>query len=447
MASITKRNNGFSVVYRVNGKQIWESYKTNEEAQARKIEVEFKQSKGTFVPPMPKTIKEFLEEYVEYYGKSKWTYSTLAHYSGLIKNYIIPNIGTVKLKDCNTRRMDIFFDSLKTQNAVQMKGRKEISLITDRTIYDIHAILQSAFNLAVSWEYVGKSPITKNARPNVKRKKREIWTPEIAREALRLSDNFNLTVCMHLGLACSMRLGEILGLRWEHIDFGDIENSFQGAKLHVYSEIQRITNEAFKKLSSKKVHFIFPAVQKNNTTKLVLKEPKSESSVRDIWIPPTVSSILWQLKKEQEDLKERIGDAYSDFDMVIAQDNGRPIELRLIDKAFAKLIKNNNFPKVVFHSLRHLSTSLKLVYTNGDIKGVQNDNGHAQATMTLDVYGHGLDGNRAKNAEVFEENFYNNEKSPPTETMIDSLVKQCVNNPELISQLLHSLANQNKQNC
>ena len=439
MASIRKRNNSYAVVYTVNGKQKWESYKTNEEAQKRKAEIEFKQSNGTFIPPVPMTIEEFLTEYVEHYGKTKWTFSTYTHNSGLIKNYILPYIGNMKLKDCTTRNMDLFFNNLKKQEAVQLAGHSKLKLISDRTIYDVHSILQSAFSMAVSWEYVGKSPITKNTRPNLKRKKRDIWTPEIAKNALELCTDTNLSVCMNLGLACSMRLGEILGLRWEFIDFGDIDNSFQGAKLHVYSELQRITNEAFKMLKDKDIRFIFPDIKKDSKSKLVLKKPKSDSSIRDIWIPPTVASLLCQLKSSQENLKNSIGDAYLDFNMVIAQNNGRPVEIRLIDDAFRELIVANDLPKVVFHSLRHLSTSLKLIYTNGDIKGVQNDNGHAQSTMTLEVYGHGLDGNREKNARIFEEKFYNNDNAKSNEDVIEILVKQCTNNPELLSKLITSL--------
>ena len=445
MASIKKRNNSFSVIYTVNKKQIWETYKTHEEAQRRKLEIEYKKSNGTFVPPNPRTVNEFLEEYVNNYGKTKWSFSTHSHNSALINNYIIPNIGKMRLKDCTTRNMDFFFANLKTKNAVQQKGRHNSELITDRTIYDIHSILHNAFDFAVSWEYVEKNPITKNARPSIKRKKREIWTPEIARKALSLCDNLNLKVCMHLGLACSMRLDEILGLHWKYIDFGDVNNNFNDAKLNIVEELQRVHKNSHK---DREIKFTFPEIKPNSKTKLVLKEPKTESSIRDVWIPPTVASILWQLKNQQQKLKDFLGNTYSDFDMVIAQNNGRPVEIRLIDKEFEKLIINNNLPKVVFHSLRHLSTSLKLIYTNGDIKGVQGDNGHAQATMTLDVYGHILDSKRKKNAQVFEDNFYgkSNENNNNKE-LIKILMRKFIKEPELMNKLIDILTDSDKKYC
>ena len=59
-------------------------------------------------------------------------------------------------------------------------------------------------------------------------------------------------------------------------------------------------------------------------------------------------------------------------------------EPNYINRAFGKLIADHNFPKVVFHSLRHTSTTYKLKLSGGDIKAVQGDTGHAQATMVTE---------------------------------------------------------------
>ena len=58
----------------------------------------------------------------------------------------------------------------------------------------------------------------------------------------------------------------------------------------------------------------------------------------------------------------------------------------MIAKKFDDFIRENNLKRVVFHSLRHSSTSLKLKLSGGDIKAVQGDTGHAQANMVTDVY-------------------------------------------------------------
>ena len=76
------------------------------------------------------------------------------------------------------------------------------------------------------------------------------------------------------------------------------------------------------------------------------------------------------------------------------------------NRAFIKLIADNHLPKVVFHSLRHTSTTYKLKLSGGDIKAVQGDTGHAQATMVTERYAHILDDDRRVNATRFQKEFY-----------------------------------------
>lgn len=77
------------------------------------------------------------------------------------------------------------------------------------------------------------------------------------------------------------------------------------------------------------------------------------------------------------------------------------------------IIDELGLPDVVFHSLRHTSVTYKLKLSGGDIKAVQGDSGHAQADMVTEVYGHILDEDRRKNAELMENAFYNKENLNP----------------------------------
>ncbi|MDD7219601.1 MAG: tyrosine-type recombinase/integrase [Clostridia bacterium] len=82
-------------------------------------------------------------------------------------------------------------------------------------------------------------------------------------------------------------------------------------------------------------------------------------------------------------------------------------------KPLNQLIKEHNLPPVVFHSLRHSSVTYKLKLNGGDIKEVQGDSGHAQVSMATNVYSHILDDDRNKNAELFEEAFYEKKNLDP----------------------------------
>ena len=108
-----------------------------------------------------------------------------------------------------------------------------------------------------------------------------------------------------------------------------------------------------------------------------------------------------------------LGSDYKDFTLVIAGNNGMPTENNTLRDAFDSLIRENDLPKVVFHSLRHSSITYKLKLNGGDVKAVQGDSGHAQTSMVTDVYSHILDDDRRHNAELFEETFYNGKGAEP----------------------------------
>lgn len=70
-------------------------------------------------------------------------------------------------------------------------------------------------------------------------------------------------------------------------------------------------------------------------------------------------------------------------------------------------------PKVVFHSFRHSSITYKLKLNGGDIKAVQGDSGHAQASMVTEQYAHILDDDRRLNAQRFDDFFYQHHGAEP----------------------------------
>lgn len=158
--------------------------------------------------------------------------------------------------------------------------------------------------------------------------------------------------------------------------------------------------------NQKDIYHIFTPLMPNTSTRLVLKKPKTDSSIRKVWLPKTVAYILRDWKKSQDELKGFLGDDYQDNDLVVALQNGRPCERRIINKAFDALKSSAKLPNVVFHSLRHSSTTYKLKLNHGDLKANQGDTGHAEIDMITKVYAHILDEDRKINAQKFESAFY-----------------------------------------
>ena len=77
--------------------------------------------------------------------------------------------------------------------------------------------------------------------------------------------------------------------------------------------------------------FKFPPALSSNHTALVLKDPKTLTSVRKVFLPKTVAEMLVKHRKEIDNLKELFGDEYTDFNMVFASTCGRPIEGQVIN--------------------------------------------------------------------------------------------------------------------
>lgn len=146
-----------------------------------------------------------------------------------------------------------------------------------------------------------------------------------------------------------------------------------------------------------------------------------------------------------------MGEDYVDYGLVLAQENGRPCEDRIIGNAFARLKDKAGLPNVVFHSLRHSSTTYKLKINHGDIKATQGDTGHAGPDMVTKVYAHILDEDRKINAQKFEAAFYANpdmrqieaqavqKSQAPASPDLTELIRQLQQQPGLASTLAQLL--------
>jgi integrase len=254
---------------------------------------------------------------------------------------------------------------------------------------------------------------------------------------------------MYLALGCSMRIGEILGLTWECVHMEESLVLENNAYLTVEKELRRCSKtnlEALQEKGRDETFFTFPAWKKTeSTTVLVLKTPKTESSVRNIYLPAAVIEILKRTKARQESLKEDLQGEYQDFDLVVAQDNGRPVEEHIVAQKLKSFCTAHGLKPVVFHSLRHSSTSLKLKISGGDIKAVQGDTGHAQSDMVTDVYAHIMNDDRRRLAQQMDTQFFSSvspsetKTAPapqPTDDSMRQLVQMLNDSPELARPLL-----------
>lgn len=455
LASIIKRGKSYCVVYDyVNSdgqrKQKWETFPSRKEASVRKSEVELAQKKGTFLPPSAETVAEFMDEFVRLYGELKWSPSMYDSSTGIIRNYINPLIGDLPMQSVTVKTVDIFIHDLhRTRSAAEKYHAVKQDYISDSQVEKVFKLARCAFNQAVRWNVIPQNPFNQANLCKAKCREREIWDAETIRKALDACRDANLYVCMNLSFACSLRIGEILGLTWNNVHISEQEIKDDNAWLYITQELARVKRSALAALNNKNIYHIFPAwTGKTTSTVLVLKKPKTDSSIRRVWIPKTVAYVLQELRKNQLHQIELAGFDYTDYKLVIAFPNGHPCEEKRINQAFTKLKAEAKLPDVVFHSLRHSSATYKLKLNHGDLKATQGDTGHAEIDMLTKVYAHILDSDRKITAQRFEEAFYQPQDSPEQKDNsssspdIAALIAQIQQYPELGKILSDVLAKQ-----
>ena len=363
-------------------------------------------------------------------------------------------IGDAKLSEINTRFIERYYQSLLKKRAVinPLNKTSRNEFVSSSTVRDVNKLLRNCFEQAVKWELMEKNPCTHATVPKHKSQKRDIWTADTLMYALSVCEDERLKLAINLSFSCSLRLGELLGLTWDCVDISHEAIEENRAYVFINKELQRIRKESLNALDGKDVLLVFPTNHKKNSTVRILKTPKTESSVRKIFLPKSVANMLVDWKAEQDEMKEILGDEYMDYNLVMASTFGLPLGDGAIRGPLKKLIEDYNLPPVVFHSFRHSSVTYKLKLNGGDIKAVQGDSGHAQVNMVTDVYSHILDDDRRKNAELFEEAFYEKKNLDPqmhvqqennNATVADEvdpeLLAKVLANPEMRA-LLNSLA-------
>ena len=232
MAYITKRGNSYSVRYTYedeHGKSCdkLESFPTKEEATNRKKQIEHELAAGTFLIPSSVTVAEFLMDWLpKQCSKHKWAPKTYESNLSTIQNLIIPYIGDMEMQKLKPYHMENLYTTLsKTPCGSYIEGKKQELIekqkrrfLSGTTIHEVHRLLGTAFQYAVEWGILVKSPVPVDS-PKKSTQERTIWTVEEMRAALDSMEDPILHLAVHLTLVGALREGEIVGLTPEDIDF------------------------------------------------------------------------------------------------------------------------------------------------------------------------------------------------------------------------------------
>ena len=368
MASIIKRGKSYSVVhYEGEGKdrhQVWESGLSYSAAKTRKVQLEMEEANNTHIDQNNITVCEFLHEFLQKYGEKKWVASTYDGNVGLLENYVYPYLGDKKLRSIRVKTVDDYYHFLLTEAEPAMNpGRPKREHISPSTIHDIHKVLRCAFNQAKRWELIAKNPFLDATLPEHKERKRGALTPEQLYKVLEFTDRpeiydrFLIHCAIHLALSCTMRGGEVGGLQWDRV-------SIEHQAIYIDRVIDRVDKKLIEKLSKMDIIYTFPNLMMGTRTVIVLKQPKTEGSIR-------YTSASTKLVLSGGDLKAVQGDGgWNTPDMLtkcyahILDENWRVIADKMETEFYGKN-REKNEPQE--SQTAQVDTLLKLVQDNPDL--------------------------------------------------------------------------------
>lgn len=284
----------------------------------------------------------WLENYIKPSVKSR----TYQNYKQMILRKIIPELGGIEMEELTPIRLQEYVAWLiREGNAITGAGLSGSSVNLIITI--IQSSLKTAMLFGKTKEYIGD----RIKRPKVCQKEVQCFTVAEQKkiEDAVLKDRrkkmLGIVLCLYSGL----RIGELLALTWQDIDFKE------------------------------NVIFVYKTRQDgmcDDDCKLITGDAKTASSKRIIPIPKQLIFLLKTLKREQK------------TEYVISYNN-KPIGIRSYQRSFSLLLKKLNIPHKGFHALRH-TFATRALECGMDVKTLSEILGHKNATMTLNRYAHSL---------------------------------------------------------
>lgn len=168
-----------------------------------------------------------------------------------------------------------------------------------------------------------------------------------------------------LALATGMRQGELLGLKWQDINFAT-------GTLQVRRILTRVPSRTSPRV-------------------FIEAEPKTQHSRRSITIASFAIESLQQHRQRQEETRLKADAFWQEHDYVFCTLTGTHLRPNHVVDEFKKLLKKAELPDIRFHDLRHSAATL-LLSLGVHPKVVQELLGHTQISMTMDIYSHVLPG-------------------------------------------------------
>lgn len=297
-------------------------------------------------------------------------HSTIVRYKELTGR-IYPQIGHIKLKELRADHLNDLY-TLLGQDGGSKRGGK----LSPNTILKYHRLISTVLEQAVKEGLVPFNVAARATLPKAERKDVNYFQPEqvaAIREALE-QEPMKWKTLVHLLLITGARRGEVLGLKWDKVDF-------EGNRIFICNNILYRADVGIYESS-----------------------PKTERSRRYVALPTETMHLLRRYRAWQAEERLRLGEYYQNQGFVFAQDNGNPMHPDSVTNWLKKFSRRHDLPHINPHAFRH--TMASMLYFNGvDSVSISKRLGHAQVSTTANIYAHVLEGADQRNADILSEIF------------------------------------------
>ena len=342
------------------GKAIYKNVLGKTQAEVKeKLKKAIEETKGLDVAKGQRyTVGQWMDVWYEYYAKIKVRPSSHKTYEGYIKNHIKPHIGNIPLTKLTTLDLQVMYQELLTKGRVdRIESQHQPKGLSAKTVRNLNQIISSAMKLAIQQHLISHDPTDGCALPKTEHREMQTLSADQLAAFLLEAKHSGVFEMYYIELATGLRRGELLGLKWEDIDFAN-------QTLRVRRQVGRINGE-------------------------VREAPlKTKNAYRTISLGTDAVGILKQQREKQP------SSSY-----VFPGPTGGPIAPDSVLHMLHRVLDRAGLPEIRFHDLRHTFATLAL--QNGvDVKTVSGMLGHFSAGFTLDTYAHVTTAAQKKAAET-----------------------------------------------
>ena len=339
-------------------KTKWISLGLPEKGNKRKAEAELARLRAEFEPPKEvgdlssdMLFADYLREWLEI-AKGRLAVATYSSYAAMIKEPVGPYFRqrNLTLRELEARHLQMFYSEM-------------LRKVKPNTVIHYHAIIHSALKYAVKTDMLVQNVADKVDRPKKNSFQPVFLSAEEMQKMFEALRGTKLELPVLVAAFYGFRRGEVLGLKWDAIDF-------ERGTISVIRTVTTITLDG-------------------KQTEIEQQSAKTKSSLRTLPLIGSFREYFLQVKEAQELNKQICGNCYNhEYDgFVFVDELGERMRANYLTSAFPKFLEDHGLRRMRFHDLRHSCASLLLA--NGvPLKHIQEWLGHSDFTTTANIYAH-----------------------------------------------------------